>query len=167
MEKLISLFRSPASSEFLINEVYDLGFKDKSSNGDKLKATNLGSLYRELIERYPIVLLEDPFGEDDWEAWTAFNESPGVELVGDDMLATNINRMKIARERKACNGLLLKINQIGTVTEACKAYVVCCCLGSYVLMADNCPGRGWRTLMAGAFSYPIDREKQRMILLPT
>lgn len=124
MEKLIQSFRSPASSEFLINEVYDLGFKDKSSSGDKLEASRLGSLYRELIGKYPIVLLEDPFGEDDWEAWTAFNESPGVELVGDDMLATNTNRMKIAKERKACNGLLLKINQIGTVTEACKAYVV-------------------------------------------
>ena len=67
------------------------------------------------------MLLEDPFAEDDWAAWTKFNETCNIELVGDDLLATNINRIKIAEDKKACNGLLLKINQIGTITEAMEA----------------------------------------------
>lgn len=75
------------------------------------------------MKNYPIVLLEDPFGQDDWAAWATFNQSSQVELVGDDLLATNIERMRIAEEQKACNGLLLKINQIGTITESIKAYV--------------------------------------------
>ena len=89
-----------------------------------LDAKELGSLYQELMEKYPIVLLEDPFAQDDWAAWSTFNQSTQVELVGDDLLATNIERIKIAEERKACNGLLLKINQIGTITESIKAYVL-------------------------------------------
>lgn len=111
----------PASSEFLINNVYDLGFKDKSSSSDKLSAARLGSLYRELIHKYPIVLLEDPFGQDDWDAWTDFHSKSDIELVGDDLLATNVHRIKTAKDRKACNALLLKINQIGTITEAINA----------------------------------------------
>ncbi|MCJ1357057.1 MAG: hypothetical protein MMC33_007053 [Icmadophila ericetorum] len=112
----------PASSEFLSNGVYDLGFKDESSNGnDAISAEKLGDLYRELIKKYPIVLLEDPFGQDDWQAWTAFNTKCEIELVGDDLLVTNVKRIKIAKERKACNSILLKINQIGTITEAINA----------------------------------------------
>jgi enolase len=111
----------PASSEFLSGNVYDLGFKDKSSDKDKLPAAELGSLYREIIQKYPIVLLEDPFGQDDWDAWTDFNSKSQIELVGDDLLATNVHRIKIAKDRKACNALLLKINQIGTITEAIEA----------------------------------------------
>lgn len=114
----------PASSEFLSDGVYNLGFKDETHGGNKLDASELGSLYRELMKNYPIVLLEDPFGQDDWAAWATFNQSSQVELVGDDLLATNIARMKTAEEQKACNGLLLKINQIGTITESIKAYVL-------------------------------------------
>ena len=114
----------PASSEFLSKGIYDLGFKDESSNKDALSAKDLASLYRELIREYPIVLLEDPFGQDDWEAWTDFNTTCEIELVGDDLLATNVHRIKIAEERKACNSLLLKINQIGTITEAISACVL-------------------------------------------
>lgn len=112
----------PASSEFLSDGIYDLGFKEKSSkDGEKLSAAKLGSLYQELIRDYPIVLLEDPFGQDDWEAWTKFNSTTKIELVGDDLLATNVHRIKTGEEKKACNALLLKINQIGTITEAINA----------------------------------------------
>jgi enolase len=69
------------------------------------------------------VLLEDPFAQDDWEAWTAFNKTCKIELVGDDLLATNPDRIKIADGKNACNSLLLKVNQIGTITEAIEAYV--------------------------------------------
>lgn len=78
----------------------------------------MSDLYNELIERYPIILLEDPFAQDDWEVWTAFNKMCKIELVGDDLLATNVNRIKIAEEKAACNSLVLKINQIGSITEA-------------------------------------------------
>ena len=111
----------PASSEFLLEDVYDLRFKGKSSDSDKLSAAALGSLYLELIQKYPIVLLEDPFGQDDWDSWTDFKAKAQTELVGDDLLATNVHRIKIAEDRKACNALLLKINQIGTITEAFNA----------------------------------------------
>lgn len=111
----------PASQEFLAKEVYNLGFKDPSAHGNKLSAKELGSLYRDLIANYPIILLEDPFGQDDWEAWEDFCKTCPVELVGDDLLATNVKRIKRAQENKACNALLLKINQIGTITEAIEA----------------------------------------------
>ena len=113
----------PASEEFHIDDVYDLGFKDKANGGEKLTADELSDLYHKLLKAYPIVLLEDPYGQDDWPAWTKFHASSPIELVGDDLLATNIRRIEEAQERKACNGLLLKINQIGTITEAVKSYV--------------------------------------------
>lgn len=76
------------------------------------------------------MLLEDPFAEDDWETWSKFiakgSEAKGgleslPEIVGDDITVTNVERVREANEKKACNGLLLKINQIGTITEAIAA----------------------------------------------
>ena len=81
----------------------------------------MAELYRGLLEKYPVVLLEDPFAQDDWEAWTAFNKDCKVELVGDDLLATNVHRIDTADQKKACNSLLSKINQIGTITESIEA----------------------------------------------
>jgi len=120
---LVKIGVDPASSEFFSSDIYDLGFKHlpSPSSDTKLSATQLSQLYRELIAKYPIVLLEDPFAEDDWTAWAEFNETCKIELVGDDLLATNVDRIKIAEEKKACNSLLLKINQIGTITEAIEA----------------------------------------------
>ena len=74
-----------------------------------------------LLHNYRIVLLEDPFAEDDWASWKSFKKQCPVELVGDDLLATNIERIELAYERQACNSLLLKINQIGSITEAIDA----------------------------------------------
>jgi enolase len=114
----------PASSEFFRDNMYDLGIKDKKS--PKLTPEGMSDLYRELFAKYPIVLLEDPFAEDDWETWSKFMAaSKGAEgfpeIVGDDLTVTNVERVKMAQEKGACNGLLLKINQIGTVTEAIAA----------------------------------------------
>ncbi len=112
----------PASSEFFKTGSYDLGFK--SGQADKLNGTEMATLYRDLVEKYPIVLLEDPFAQDDWEAWQAFNkvcDESGVELVGDDLLATNLTRIEKAGRLQACNSLLLKVNQIGTVSESIAA----------------------------------------------
>ena len=109
----------PASSEFFKDDKYDLGFKWQESH--LMQKSAMADLYRELIDKYPIVLLEDPFAQDDWEAWTAFNKTCKIELLGDDLLATNVHRIETANEKTACNSLLLKINQIGTITEALAA----------------------------------------------
>ncbi|EHY57577.1 hypothetical protein HRR83_005514 [Exophiala dermatitidis] len=121
-ERKIKIGIDPASSEFFGDKCYDLGFK--SDKPRKLTSTELSDLYRELVEKYPIVLLEDPFAQDDWESWKAFHavsKDHNVELVGDDLLATNIKRIEKAAEADACDSLLLKVNQIGTVSEAIAA----------------------------------------------
>lgn len=114
----------PASESFCTEKggkvTYDLGYKSPGDS-EVLSPADFAELYRQLVAKYPIVLLEDPFGQDDWDSWTAFNKTCQIELVGDDLLATNINRIKIAEQKKACNALLLKINQIGTITEAIEA----------------------------------------------
>ncbi|KAK4565604.1 hypothetical protein LTR86_004221 [Recurvomyces mirabilis] len=109
----------PASQSFFKNGNYNLGFKTNQENN--LSAANLASYYRQLLHSYPVILLEDPFGQDDWDAFIDFNKDCGVELVGDDLLATNIDRVKTAVKKEACNSMLLKVNQIGTVTEAIAA----------------------------------------------
>jgi enolase len=109
----------PASSEFFRDGGYDLGFKQKTPNA--ISPDQLGQLYQQLIAKYPIVLLEDPFAEEDWESWTSFNKTCEIELVGDDLLVTNTQRVQMAYDKKACNSMLLKVNQIGTVSEAIEA----------------------------------------------
>jgi len=73
------------------------------------------------VEKYPIVSIEDPFEQDDWEAWTHFTANSKIQIVGDDLTVTNPLRIKTAIEKKACNGLLLKVNQIGTISESIQA----------------------------------------------
>ncbi|ODM19957.1 hypothetical protein SI65_04943 [Aspergillus cristatus] len=109
----------PASSEFFRDGKYDLGFKGSTS--DDRTPKQLRELYHSLLEKYPIVLLEDPFAESDWDNWTEFNKECEVELVGDDLLVTNTEYVQEANDKKACDSMLLKINQIGTITEAIAA----------------------------------------------
>jgi enolase len=112
----------PASQEFLDSSgKYDLDIKAATERHEILTSSKLSELYCTLLSSYPIVLLEDPFGQDDWQSWIEFAKSTEVELVGDDLLATNIERVRSAAEKKACNSMLLKINQIGTITEALDA----------------------------------------------
>lgn len=113
-----------AASEFYKDGKYDLDFKNPNSDESKwLSGEQLASLYEELINEYPIVSIEDPFGEDDWDAWVHFYSkvSSKVQIVGDDLTVTNPLRIKTAIEKKAANALLLKVNQIGSLTESIKA----------------------------------------------
>ena len=71
-----------------------------------------------MIAKYPVVSIEDAFEQDDWPAWTKFHANTPIQLVGDDLTVTNTERIKSAIEKKACNCLLLKVNQIGSVTES-------------------------------------------------
>ncbi|CCC08685.1 hypothetical protein SMACR_06842 [Sordaria macrospora] len=98
------------------------GGSNVQSDADDIKTPNqMMELYNSLMEKYPIPLLEDPFAEDDWESWTKFCTNYSEELVGDDLLCTNVERLRMAESRRACNAMLLKVNQIGTVTEAIDA----------------------------------------------
>ena len=81
----------------------------------------LADLYISYIKKYPIVSVEDPFDQDDWEAPSHFTAKAGIQIVGDDLTVTNPLRIKTAIEKKACNGLLLKVNQIGTISESIQA----------------------------------------------
>jgi len=87
------------------------------SKEDKTKE-DLIELYREMVKDYPFVIVEDPLDEVDYEGHAAVTRELGIEVVGDDLFTTNIERLKRGIEAKACNAVLLKVNQIGTITEA-------------------------------------------------
>jgi enolase len=127
----------PASSEFFQTGKYVLDFKAKDAGKAVLSPEKLAELYNGLIEKYPVILLEDPFAQDDWGAWEAFDKTCKIELVGDDLLATNTGRITMASEKKACNSLLLKINQIGTITEAIEAANMAYSLGWSVFVSHR------------------------------
>ncbi|KAL8597687.1 hypothetical protein ACOMHN_012654 [Nucella lapillus] len=112
-----------AASEFCKDgNKYDLDFKNKESDpGQFLSSDKLGDLYKEFLKDYPIVSIEDPFDQDDWAAYTKITEAVDCQIVGDDLLVTNPKRVQTGIDKKACNALLLKVNQIGTVTESIKA----------------------------------------------
>ena len=76
--------------------------------------------YSDLVKKYPIIALEDPFAEEDWKGFQGITKELGkkITIIGDDLLVTNPKRIKKAHSKKACNGLLLKVNQIGTISEA-------------------------------------------------
>merc|ERR1739845_316334 len=87
----------------------------------------LVEFYGKLCEDFPIITIEDPFDQDDWAAWKIFTEKVGgpCQVVGDDLTVTNVTRVKKAIDEKACNALLLKVNQIGSVTESIDAVKLC------------------------------------------
>jgi len=110
-----------AASEFLTEDgMYDL---EKNGPGHKVSPAELADFYKTLVDKYPIVTIEDPFDQDDWEGWSQITADLGneVQIVGDDLLVTNVERIITAKEKKACNALLLKVNQIGSVTESINA----------------------------------------------
>jgi enolase len=84
----------------------------------KVSADELANIYKDMIKNYPVVSIEDAFEQDDWAAWTSFQSQIQIQLVGDDLTVTNIQRIREAIEKKACNCLLLKVNQIGSVWES-------------------------------------------------
>jgi len=87
------------------------------SEEDKTKG-DLIELYKEIVKNYPFVIVEDPLDEVDYEGHAVVTKELGIEVVGDDLFTTNIERFKRGIEAKACNAVLLKVNQIGTITEA-------------------------------------------------
>jgi len=125
-EDKIKIATDVAASEFYNAETkkYDLDFKNPDSP-DSMKKTSdeMIALYKDWVSKYPFVSIEDPFDQDDWEAYSKFQAELGssVQIVGDDLLVTNPKRVQKALDVKACNALLLKVNQIGSITEAIEA----------------------------------------------
>lgn len=124
-EKTVKLGVDAAASEFF--EQDKNGRKAAKGNyvleGAELTPGMLLERYGRMIDSYPIVSLEDAFSQDDWSAWSSFTRKYGgrVQVVGDDLLVTNVERIRKALKEKACNTLLLKINQIGSITESIDA----------------------------------------------
>ncbi|KAG7271573.1 hypothetical protein CRUP_027847, partial [Coryphaenoides rupestris] len=110
-----------AASEFFIEGKYDLDFKSPPNAARHISGQELADIYQGFVNNYPVVSIEDPFDQDDWPAWSQFTASVGIQVVGDDLTVTNPCRIERALEEKACNCLLLKVNQIGSVTESIKA----------------------------------------------
>lgn len=111
-----------AASEFYSEGKYHLKVENRSLSADELIA-----YYTQWLEKYPIVTMEDMLSEDDWENWTKFKlvtDANKVALIGDDLTVTNVERLQIAIDKKAISAILIKLNQIGTLTET----VDCCML---------------------------------------
>jgi enolase len=90
-------------------------------DGKKVKAHKLSDIYLKLIKKYDIISIEDPFNDHDFREFNYLKKKSGVQVVGDDLLATNVARMNLAMKKDACNCLLLKPNQIGTLSQALEA----------------------------------------------
>jgi len=120
----------PASSEFWNGEEgkYDLDFKNpKPKPENKRTREEMVETYKRYCATYPIALLEDPFAEEDFEGHAQLTAQVGdkVEIVGDDLYCTNTKRVQMGLEKKATNAMLLKVNQIGSVTESIAAWRLC------------------------------------------
>jgi len=114
-----------ASSEFYVDGKYDLFKKSRTASTKEpmLSGPELAQFYKDLCKDFPIKSIEDAFDQDDWENWTAFTTDVGkdIQVVGDDLTVTNPIRIEKAAKMGACNSLLLKVNQIGSVTESIRA----------------------------------------------
>merc|ERR1712200_242130 len=138
-----------AASEFYKNGKYDLDFKNPDTKeSDWISSDKLGEMYKGFIKDYPVVSIEDPFDQDDWEGYKKLTSGTNIQIVGDDLLVTNAKRIQTAIDKKACNALLLKVNQIGSVTESIRAH-------------QMAKGQGWGTMC------PTGQARPRTVSLPT
>lgn len=114
----ISIALDPASSGFFEEGKYHL-----HSEKRRVTSEEMIRMYSDWVLNYPIIVLEDGLAEDDWEGWKLLNETLGkkIELVGDDLFVTNIQRIQQGMDRNAANAVLIKLNQIGTLTETIAA----------------------------------------------
>ncbi|ODS85882.1 MAG: phosphopyruvate hydratase [Cytophagaceae bacterium SCN 52-12] len=104
-----------ASSEFYENGIYHF----KKSDGKKLSSAELSAYWTEWVNKYPIISIEDGFAEDDWDGWKLITDAIGkkVQLVGDDLFVTNVKRLQQGIDAGVANAVLVKVNQIGSLTE--------------------------------------------------
>ncbi|MBU4400884.1 MAG: phosphopyruvate hydratase, partial [Planctomycetes bacterium] len=115
-QALIAL--DPAASEF-----YNVDKKTYSVDGKQIDSAALVEMYAKWVEKYPICSIEDGFAQDDWDGWKLMTERLGerIQLVGDDLFVTNTKRLQRGIDEGVANGILIKLNQIGTLTETIEA----------------------------------------------
>ncbi len=118
--KEVAIALDPAASEFFEEDTRTYNLRKE---GRKLSSDEMVDFWTNWIDQYPIVSIEDGFAQDDWEGWKNFTAKNGhrLQIVGDDLLVTNPSRVARAIEEKACNALLVKVNQIGSLTETMEA----------------------------------------------
>ena len=114
----VSIALDPAASEFYIDGQYVL-----AKEGRSLTGAEMVEFYVDWVDKYPIISIEDGLAEDDWDSWPLLMERIGdrIQVVGDDLLVTDVEWVRKAIQLRACNALLCKVNQIGTLTEAISA----------------------------------------------
>ena len=114
----IMLAMDPAMTELYDNGVYNL-----ARDGKQYRTDEMIDYWVQLVDKYPIISLEDGLAEDDWEGWSRLRERIGdrVQLVGDDLLVTNVERLRRGINERACNSILVKLNQIGSLSETMDA----------------------------------------------
>ena len=107
-----------AASELFDNQLYNLASENKSYSSDEMI-----EYLKTLVDKYPIISIEDGLDQSDWEGWKKLNSKIGknIQIVGDDLTVTNIHRLKRAIDEKSMNSILIKLNQIGTITETIQA----------------------------------------------
>jgi enolase len=122
--KDVAIALDPAASEFYDEEkkIYNL-----RTEGKQLDPAQMVDFWKSWVEQYPIVSIEDGLGQDDWDGWKIMTAKLGdkIQIVGDDLLVTNPKRIQKAIEEKACNSLLVKLNQIGSLTETIESVTLC------------------------------------------
>ncbi len=108
----------PAASELFDDGKYHLKKEGRTLSGEQMV-----DFYQAWVDKYPIISIEDGLAEDDWDSWILMRQRLGdrIQIVGDDLLVTNVERLKMAIERRAANSILIKLNQIGTLTETLAA----------------------------------------------
>lgn len=128
----VFLALDPAASE-----IYEDGRYNLKKENRKLSSEEMVAFYEEWVKKFPIISIEDGLAEDDWEGWKLLMERLGgkIQIVGDDLLVTNVERVRRAIAEKSANSLLLKVNQIGTLTEA-------------LLAAETARRAGWTVIVS-------------------
>ena len=112
----VAIALDPASTEFFSDGVYRFEGREADSEA-------MGGFYADLVDRYPIVSIEDGLAEDDWDGWKSLTDRLGgrLQLVGDDLFVTNVERLRRGIDAGVANAILIKVNQIGTLTETLEA----------------------------------------------
>jgi enolase len=128
----VAIALDPAASEFFDEETRTYNLRKE---GRKLTGEQMVAFWIDWVNQYPIVSLEDGLAQDDWESWKLLTKEVGhkIQIVGDDLLVTNPERVRRAIKEEACNALLVKVNQIGSLTETIEA-------------VETCHRSGWRAV---------------------
>lgn len=131
MDAIVAAGYTPGKDMFIAMDAASTEFYDaatgkyvfKKSTGDSLSSAEMVDYWKSWVEKYPIVSIEDGLAEDDWEGWKALTKAIGskVQLVGDDLFVTNVKRLSQGIQDGAANSILVKVNQIGTLTETLQA----------------------------------------------